>query len=216
MTDFIDAWHAKLRSSVREALAQIVALDKLPVPDGVFGDWLDTVCAMRFEDDDLSAIAAIIDKPDPFLQEAGLRLARAASRTLSAEAMIEPSLVLLVGRDDLDPWVLDAIIDLLTETRDSFTSVYQALAKVHGRADGRPRFTGIMRNRAIHPWNRLEHLYQQLVIQTLDPTPRDLAYLPILETKLSTRGWEPTLRHIMAEMGHDPDEYVAMLRRSKR
>jgi hypothetical protein len=46
----------------------------------------------------------------------------------------------------------------------------------------------------------------------VQPHERDLAYLPILERELGTRGWEATQRHVLQSMGFDPDEHLRLLR----
>ena len=51
----------------------------------------------------------------------------------------------------------------------------------------------IHRNRLPQPWQWLEALYAQLALAAGDvPTARDLAYLPVLEARHGTRGWQAT------------------------
>ena len=206
--ELIDAWHDRVHSAVNDALAYLASLEANPVSDGILGEWIDVLVAMKLADSDVPLIVQIIDKADPHLQEAGVRLARAALRTVDAGAALEPVLARLASRD-VDPWVLEALVDLLADTRTELTTVYQALAKNHGKS---ARSFGIMRNRAIQPWRRLVQVYLQHAIQTLRPRDRDLAYLPVLEKELGTRGWEVTQRHILAMMGIDPDEHLQQLR----
>jgi hypothetical protein len=218
----IEAWHRSLRGAVTNALTYLASLDESPVSDGILGDWIDTLVAMRFTSDDVPLIVRIIDKSDPHLQEAGIRLARSAIGAPDDTPALEAALARVVSRE-IDAWVLEALVDLLAFTRLELTSVYQKLAAVHGatpaygepRGDestGAPRRRYILRNRHIQPWRRLVELYQQNAIQTLEPRERDLAYLPVLERELGTRGWRATQRHILTSMGFDPDEHLRLLR----
>jgi hypothetical protein len=51
------------------------------------------------------------------------------------------------------------------------------------------------------PWLRLEQLYAQLALaRGTTPAAHDLAYLPILEARLATTGWEQTLDALRARM----------------
>ena len=223
----IEAWHRNLRGAVTDALTYLAGLDESSVSDGILGDWIDTLVAMRFTSDDVPLIVRIIDKADPHLQEAGIRLARSAIGAPDDTPTLEAALARVVSRD-IDAWVLEALVDLLAFTRLELTTVYQKLAAVHGAtpAYGEPRrntsklgtSTGaphrryIMRNRHIQPWRRLVELYQQNAIQTLEPRERDLAYLPILERELGTHGWRATQRHILTSMGFDPEQHLQLLR----
>jgi hypothetical protein len=214
----IEAWHRGLRGAVTDALTYLAGLDESPVSDGILGDWIDTLVAMRFSADDVPLIVRMIDKPDPHLQEAGLRLARSAVGTFGETDELEAALARVVSRD-IDGWVLEALVDLLATTRLELTAVYQKLAAVHGASSaheglssGPTRRRWIMRNRYIQPWRRLVELYEQNAIQTPEPRERDLAYLPVLERELGTRGWRATQRHILTRMGFDPDEHLRLLR----
>lgn len=207
MIDFIAAWHARVHGALVDGLAPLAALDRLPVPDGVLGDFVDVLCALQFEPGDLAAIACLIEKTDPHLQEAGVQLARAAWRTVDV-AELEPPLARLVARP-IDPWVAEALADLLADPRLALPTVYANLVKIHGKSPAGP---GIMRNRGIRPWARLEGVYEQHMLHVRSPAPRDLAYLPILERRMGTRGWAATQRAILTRMGFDPDAHLALLR----
>lgn len=207
--EVIDAWHSRVHSAVADALAYLANLEAAPVSDGILIEWVDVLVAMKFDDADIPLIVSIIDKTDPHLQEAGVRLARAALRTARGTEALEPALARLVSQPP-DPWVLEALVDLLADTRAELTTVYQGLAQIHGQPPRRD--WGIMRNRAIQPWRRLVQIYLQNAIQAVHPRERDLAYLPVLERELGTRGWDVTQRHILASMGFDPDEHLRLLR----
>ncbi|HEY5949659.1 MAG TPA: hypothetical protein VIV40_29395 [Kofleriaceae bacterium] len=207
--EIIDAWHERVHGALSDALAYLASLEATPVSDGILGDWVDVLVAFKFAEADIPLIVQIIDKTDPHLQETGVRLARASLRSVGAVDQLEPALARLVSRE-IDSWVLEALVDLLGESRAELTTVYQGLAQIHGKA---PRTGwGIMRNRAIQPWRRLVQVYLQNIIQTVHPRDRDLAYLPILERELGTRGWEVTQRHVLTSMGFDADEHLRLLR----
>jgi hypothetical protein len=207
--EIIDAWHERVHHAVNDALAYLASLEATPISDGILGEWIDVLVAMKFAPDDIPLIVSIIDKSDPHLQEAGVRLARAALRTVDAADALEPALARLVSRE-IDGWVLEALVHLLADSRAELTTVYQGLAKIHGKTPTGVR--GIMRNRAIQPWRRLVQVYTQNIVQTARPRDRDLAYLPVLERELGTHGWEATQRHILLGMGFDPDEHLMRLR----
>jgi hypothetical protein len=208
-TDYLDSWYARLRVHTTDALAFLASSESAPFADAVMIEWLDTLVALRFGAEDVPLIVQLLDRADPHLQEAGVRLAGAAMRYVDPR-LFEPALTRLASRE-LDPWVLDALVDLLALDRHAFTPIYEGLAVRQARE--RPTWA-IARPRAIQPWKRLIQLCKQNVIQTLHPHARDFAYLPILERELGTSGWEATVRHVVAGMGVDPDDYFARLRGS--
>jgi len=207
--EIIDAWHARVHGALNDALAYLASLEAVPVSDGILIEWIDVLVAMKFAESDIPLIVRIIDKTDPHLQEAGVRLARAAFRSAGGTDELEPALARLVSQP-IDPWVLEALVDLLADTRAELTTVYQGLAQIHGQPPRRE--WGILRNRSIQPWRRLVQVYLQNAIQVVHPRERDLAYLPVLECELGTRGWDVTQRHILSNMGFDPDEHLRLLR----
>ncbi|HEY5926781.1 MAG TPA: hypothetical protein VIV11_34075 [Kofleriaceae bacterium] len=206
--EIIDAWHERVHSALNDALAYLASLEAAPVSDGILIEWIDVLVALRFAGNDVPLIVQLIDKTDPHLQEAGVRLARAALRSVTAASELEPALARLASRE-IDAWVLEALVDLLAEDHGDMTTVYQGLAAIHGK---QARGWGIKRNRGIQPWRRLVQVYLQHAIQSVRPRPRDLAYLPVLERELGTHGWEVTQRHILTTMGFDPDEHLRLLR----
>jgi len=207
--EIIDAWHSRVHGALADALAYLANLEAAPVSDGILSEWIDVLVAMKFDDTDIPLIVRIIDKSDPHLQEAGVRLARAAFRTAHGTEALEPPLARLVSQP-IDSWVLEALVDLLADSRAEMTTVYQGLAQIHGQPPRRE--WGIMRNRAIQPWRRLVQVYLQHAIQVAHPRERELAFLPVLERELGTRGWDVTQRHILSSMGFDPDEHLRLLR----
>jgi hypothetical protein len=209
--DFIEGWYARLRGAVSDALAYLAACETSPSSDGVLGDWVDTLVALRFTASDIPFIGQLIDKRDPHLQEAGVRLATASLRGASASAFgqLEAPLARLTAQP-IDSWVLESLVDLLAHTRRPMIPVYEGLVANHGKA---PRGYGIMRNRHIEPWRRLvQHVYEQHALQTLRPQARDLVYLPILEREHGTHGWEPTVRAVLVRLGFEPEAHLERLR----
>lgn len=206
--EYIEGWYGRLRGPVTDALAYLADCETAPTSDGVLGEWVDTLRALRFGADDVPFIAQLIDKHDVHLQEAGVRLAHSTLRYVDATAAFTPPLTRLVSRE-IDPWVLESLIDLLAYSQAPFDSVYEGLARIHRQP---PKGFGIARNRHIDPWRRVVQVYESNAIQTLRPRARDMAVLPILEREHGTRGWEPTLRAILVRMGYDADLHFQRLR----
>jgi hypothetical protein len=209
MFDALDRWYARVHEALAEALAMLADCDHAPLSDGVLGEWVDSLCTLRFTAEDLHAIARIVGKRDPLLQEAGVRLAAAALERLPSSEELDAALAELVARP-LDSWVLRALIAVLRRTARQLPEVYEGLARVHRTP---PKGHGIARNMHIDAWAELEQVYEQHAIQTIAPARRDLAYLPILERRLGTRGWEATQREILKRMGYDHAQHLALLRR---
>ena len=190
-------------------LAELAACDDSPTSDGMLADW---VREQQPRASDVPALIALFGKSDPHLQEAGIELATALVRIVSGALMhLEPALAELASRP-LDPYVVEAIVELLEHAPSP--PVISALAARHQheleppelpttppdpRAMRHERF--ILRNRLPQPWLRLEQLYAQLALAAgPQPAPHDLAYLPILEHRLQTHGWQPTLEALRARM----------------
>ena len=216
MDDFIDHWHAGIARALDDALAFLATHEESPFSDGILGEWLRELCAFRFQERHLAPIVALIKKRDPHLQEAGVSLAAAALRNVDGAQAIEPALAALAGAPDLDTWVLQAIVDLLSghigPRGALFTEVYRVLVKLKPVARSRRGPPGIMRNRAINPFGDLIGLYEQHLLQTLNPTARDLLLLPALEARHHTRGWQPTMVRVLQTMGLDVDHHLRVLK----
>ena len=229
---FLEAWQQRAAPLLDEALEFLAGQPELPLPDGVLGDWVDQLRTMPFADRHADALVALIDKDDPHLQEAGLRLAAAAARrTGELGERLELPLTRLLERDTVDQWVLRAVVRLLGcfigPEAPPLTSVYRELVRVlqapAGEADGgeddageqdassgevRP---GIMRNMFINPRREAIDLFEQIALQSLHPGDRELAILPVLEEHNETRGWRDTVVCLLERMGLDPDEHFAVL-----
>jgi hypothetical protein len=211
--DFIERWRARLAGALDDALAHLAAHQRSPYSDGVLGDWVRQLRTFPVAEHHLPHLLALIGKPDPHLQEAGVQLAEAALSHLDCADAIEPAIAALLARP-VDSWVLEAIIDLLHRSigplGPQFTSIYRALIALPPGA--RAAGDGIQRNRYINPRARLLTLYQQHALQTIEPTDRDLLLLPLLEARHGTRGWRETQLAILAAMGLDPAQHFRALR----
>ena len=209
--DFIARWHERVAGALDEALEFLAGHEECPFSDGVLGEWVRELCAFRFQDRHVPPIVALMGKRDPLLQEAGVLLAKAALQHVDCSDQIEPSLAAL-ARLPPDNWVLQAIVDLLSEHVGilcaSFISVYRELVQPPKAAPGG---FGIMRNRHIDPRRDLIELYEQQVLQTLQPSERDLLFLPILEARYGTRGFQATQRAILERMGLDVAHHLRVL-----
>jgi hypothetical protein len=185
------------------SIAELAALAESPLSDGLLREWMEKQSVVL---GDVPALVALFRSADPHLQEAGVELATALLRSAppgaltATRAALEPALAALVG-PDLDPYVVEALAGLVSE--HPLTSVIAALARHHvGGGFPLPVPTSlpvprpgihIHRNRMPQPWQQLERLYAQLALAAGDtPGPRDLAYLPVLEARHGTRGWQAT------------------------
>lgn len=202
-------------------IAELAACDESPTSDGMLLEW---VREQQPRASDVPALIALFAKEDPHLQEAGVELATALIRIVSGALMhLEPALVSLAARE-LDPWVVEAIVELLEHAPSA--TVIMVLAPRH-QDDLAPRGLPLMppafpaatptafpalssapparrfiaRNRLPQPWLRLEQLYAQLALAAgAFPAPHDLAYLPILERRYETHGWRETLEAVRSHM----------------
>jgi hypothetical protein len=193
-------------------IAELAACDDSPTSDGVLLEW---VRAQQPRASDVPALIALLAKPDPHLQEAGVELATALVRIVSGALMhLEAALVTLAARD-LDPWVVEAIVELLEHAPSKLVIIALAARHQDTLAPRELPLTPpvvaaplshhrcILRNRLPQPWIRLEQLYGQLALAAgATPAPHDLAYLPILERRFQTHGWEQTLEALRNRMRH--------------
>jgi hypothetical protein len=190
-------------------LAELAACDQSPTSDGMLLDWVE---AQQPSTTDIASIIALLGRPDPHLQEAGVQLATMVLRASPpAAASFEPALAALATADR-DPYVLEELATLLGEI--PLDTVIDALARHHLAAvalreqplpetppTARRDHIYILRNRRPEPWLLLERLYARLALEAGDaPTSRDLAYLPVLEARHGTRGWNATVEHLRALM----------------
>jgi hypothetical protein len=207
---FLDRWHARVGDALVDALEFLAAQEESPFSDGVLSQWVRELCALRFEARHVGPVLALLEKRDPHLHEAGVRLAaRAIELTDDVEAF-ESRVAALLRDPQLELWVLQAVVDLLRRfvgpRGPLFTEAYRALVSLPP-----PRGRRIMRNRFIAPQRDLDELYEQHALQTLRPTERDLLFLPVLEARYGTRGWRPTVVSILEKMGLDVAHHMKVL-----
>ncbi len=220
LDDFIAAWNARAALLVDDALAELLKYDACPIPDGVLGQWIRQLEGLHLTTHQTARIVALLGKRDPLLQEAGIKLASRLLDCVPSDAhAVEAPLAKLLSEHPVDPWLLEAVAELLgrhSGTNDPlFVSVHRELAR-EMMAPPPPRRTlprGITRARAINPFRTLAHQFEQHVLQRLTPTERELAVLPVLEAEHGTRGFEATQRRILESMGLDVAEHLAVLRR---
>jgi hypothetical protein len=101
--EFIRGWRARLSGALDEALAHLAAVDESPYSDGVLHDWVRQLSTFSFEERHVPPILALIGKPDPHLQEAGLELAAAALGCVDCSDAVEPAIVAILRSMGLDP-----------------------------------------------------------------------------------------------------------------
>ena len=216
---FLQAWHERAAPLLDEALIFLAGLEQSPFADGVLGDWVDQVRGFRFAERHTQPIVALVNKDDPFLQEAGLRLAASAMDQVDGlgEALELP-LAELLQREPVDPWVLRAVARLLGNLigpqDPPMTAAYRELVRIVEPEELEPMpedARQIMRNMFINPRRELIELFEQIALQTMSPGERELALLPVLEDKHETKGWQATVSCLLERMGLDPEEHFALL-----
>ena len=89
-----------------EGLQQIVQYDRLPTSDGTFGEYVRFLCALPPREEHLPLIILLLQKKDPYLQEAGVNLATASIKGLNNYSGLEDPICALLKKPDLDGWVL--------------------------------------------------------------------------------------------------------------
>jgi len=231
---FLERWQERVGPLLDEALEFLAGQEAPPFPDGVLGDWVDQLRTMPFGERHAGPLIALIDKDDPFLQEAGLRLAApAAARIDGLGERLEIPLARLLEREAIDPWVLRAVVRLLGcfigPEDPPLTAVYRELVRVleepapeagevppeqearEGEGSEQEARPAIMRNMFINPRREAIELFEQIALQSLHPGERERALLPVLEERHGARGWRETVVCLLERMGIDPDDHFAIL-----
>jgi hypothetical protein len=217
---FLDKWHQKADWLLDGALEFLAEQEESPYADGVLGDWVTQLCGFRFEERHVQRVVELVKKRDPLLAEAGIRLARGASRTIPGIADdLEVPIAEKFVKGFVDPWIVHALVDFLYEylgpREQQLKAVYRELVSwlvSPSKPDGPRTVPMIMRNMYINPRAELIELFEQNALQTLTPSERDLIYLPALERHHQTEGWKATLVAICKKMGLDPEEHMDALR----
>jgi hypothetical protein len=206
----IERWRARVGDALTEALEFLAGHQKSPFSDGVLGDWMRELSTQRLEERHLSSVETLLQRPDPHLIEAGLELAARALEHVDCADRLEPLLARVALEQRGEPWVMEALLDLLRRSRAEFVAVYRELAQP--APPRRPGWPAIMRNRHIEPERDLLALFEQHLLQRLQPWPRDELILPVLERRHGTRGWQATQLAVLKQMGLDPDHHFRLLR----
>jgi hypothetical protein len=204
---YVDSWKSDASRLLDEGLEYLQQLDCIPVPDGVFRDFVNRLVGLPFTDKQLSRIIALIEKQSPYLQECGIELAKAFLRDVGEDPKIGLVMCKLLARKNLDPWVFIAIVEyvqLYSESLDCPANIklFRDLAKAaYEREYIKPKpFTGnIMRNRAIFPEMDARKLLEQVLIRNTHPS-RTKAILPYLEKVYKTKGLSDTVNTIQVKM----------------
>lgn len=203
---FLEQWHVRCGDALADALAFLAEHEETPYADGVLGDWVRTLAALRFEPRHTPFVLRLLEKRDPWLKEAGLILAPRALGRGGDAAPFEDRLVALLRDPELELWVLEAVVGFLGHfiggRGPQFTEAYRELVSL-----APPSGRRIARNRFIDPLGALDALYEQHALQSSHPTERDRVILPVLEARYRTRGWRPTVERILERMGLDPEQH---------
>ena len=190
-----------------ENLQQIVHYEHLPVSDGDFGDYVKRLKGLSPRKEHLPLIIKLIQKQDPYLQEAGVKLATASVDELNDFTGLEEPLCELLLKSDLDPWVLRSIIYFASVSNNSRSSAlvkfYRTIAEVtYGRThpDRNPEREKIRRNMGIDPYEDARALLDQVMLNSSTPTARTTAILPCLEKVYGTKGWASTYNAVESKV----------------
>jgi hypothetical protein len=207
----IERWRSRVGDALAEALEFLAGHEKSPFSDGVLGEWMRELVGQRLEERHLSSVETLLQRPDPHLIEAGLELAARALECFDCVDRLEPSLARIAREQRDEPWVLEALVDLLRRIGAEFVQVYGELAKPPPPRRRRD-WPGINRNRMIQPEVELVTLFEQHLLRRLQPWARDELILPVLERKHGTKGWRDTQLAVLKQMGLDPDHHFRVLR----
>ncbi len=208
---FLDAWHEQADGLLEQALRFLSALADSPLPDGQLGEWVRQLEQFRFGPGHLTHVLALLDKADPLLVEAGIKLSGSvlAIQPDAAEELDEP-LARTLADPAVDPWLAHALVRLLARQIGPHLPqpirTYQALVEWLERPAAAEEPTGraIQRTMFIDPRAEALELFEQQALQTLAPTRLIEIVLPVLERKHATRGWTETFQAILNARGLDP------------
>ncbi|MFZ4394842.1 MAG: hypothetical protein ACOYOU_04360 [Kiritimatiellia bacterium] len=192
-----------------EGMQQIVQYERLPTSDGIFGGYVRFLCALPPREEHLPQIILLLQKKDPYLQEAGVNLATASVKSLNNYSGLEDPLCALLKKPDLDGWVLYALVQFAKEAMNpnspALTNFFGALAeatvgqltpktgKAGVAAADRPLVgIGMGRQMPINPEKDAKTILDWIVMYTEEQTPRVRAILPYLEKAYGTKGWKAT------------------------
>jgi len=187
---------------LKEGLQHINQYERIPVPDGVFNDYIDMLCALPPRTEHLPLIIKLIRKSDPYLQEAGIRLASSSVRALNDYTGLQAPICELLKRSRLDPWVLRAIVQFASNSNNTISpeleNLFRDLAAVACRKNPKkPEKNIVFRSMAISPYRDAKILLNQVMLNTAAHKLRRRAILSYLENEFGTKGWTETYRTLM-------------------
>jgi hypothetical protein len=198
------AFYEKAASLRLEGLQDVVQYEHLPTSDGSFSNYIDVLCALPPRKEHYPLIIRLLQKSDPYLQEAGIKLATSSVNRLNDYSDMEAPICALLKQPDLDPWVLEAIVqfasvacksrspDLVNFWSEFAAAAYERRPATTAPTPGKTRF--IMRQMGIQPYEDARRWVVQLMLSSTNPTPRSEAVLPYLERAFRTKGWADTYR----------------------
>lgn len=201
--------YTKGAALLTEGLQQIVQYDRIPAADGTFSKYIRFLCTLPPREEHLPLIILLLQKKDPYLQEAGVNLATASVKGINTYSGLEDPLCALLKRPGLDGWVFYALVQFAEEAGNpgapALTNFFGALAEATighltpntgkaGVAAAASQLVGIGMGRQmpINPEKDAKTILDRLVMYTEEPTPRVRAILPYLEKAYGTKGWQAT------------------------
>jgi hypothetical protein len=169
------------------------------IADGVFGRLIDMISSLPFKEKHTPYIKKLMNKNNPYLQEAGVQLATASVKQLNNHHEFEESLCLLLQKN-IDPWVLHEINNFFRETtyrmdipkiNNFFVSFSQAAYNTKKEMlttkIGKKR---ICRNMGIQPFKEAQKLIEYMIVNNYNnPGWRIKAVLPALESFYKMEGY---------------------------
>lgn len=187
-----------------EELRRIAKCESMPTPDGRFSRYLDVLCALPARKEHYSFIIELLKKKDPYLQEAGVKLATASVSELNDYTGLEEPLCDILTQPNLDPWVLQAICGLASTTQYTIspplTKFYRDFAAVAYEQVPQKKMPDtiqslfITRSAGIFPHLEAQKWIIQVMLTSGKPNPRANAVLPYLEREFKTKGWAETYK----------------------
>lgn len=178
-------------------------------PVGALDDLVRRVSALPLTGDHVPRLVRLVASDDPFRQEAGLRLVRAAAAQGLAEGAAraaDAAAAAAIDAPDVDPWVVLAAVELVEADHDDgpLEALLAALARAAARGptpvEGEGGRAGPSRSRmhsiAAEAWGRLDRALGAWLGRAGKAEP---AVLARLEARHGTKGAEATKAAVQAD-----------------
>lgn len=177
-------------------------------PVGALDDLVRRVAALPLTGDHVPRLVRLVASDDPFRQEAGLRLVRAAATQGLAEGAAraaDAAAARAIDAPDVDPWVVLAAVELVESADDGpLEALLAALARAGTRGptaiDGEGGRAGPSRSRmqpvAAEAWGRLDRALGAWLGKA---GAAEAAVLARLEARHGTKGAEATRAAVQAD-----------------